>query len=275
MKVFFRSVLFVVVVPYLAVCMTGCALQRTLLYHPSDNQFSPQAYKLPMEEVEMVTEDGTKLVSWYAKPKEDTKPVFVFFHGNAGHLGMRKADYWGLVKKGYGVFALSYRGFGKSEGSPSEEGIYDDAQTAVLWLKKQGYSEDQMIVYGESLGTGVAVEMATRFAFKGMILESPYSTMVEAGEVHYPFLPVSLLLLDRFESIKKVSQVTEPLLVIHGTQDRVVPFSQGAALFLAFQKQRKGQNILTEMIALDGKGHNNHDLQWSIDQWDKFAARLD
>ena len=270
-----RSIAISLFLGYIALCVLMAIYQRDLLYKPDKKQFSPKAYGLPMDEVRFKASDGTSLAAWYAPARGKQQVVFVFFFGNGGHLGMRRTDMLGVMEQGYGVLALNYRGYGKSEGNPTEEGLYDDAHTAITWLKAKGTAEKNMMIYGESLGSGIAIEMATYFDFKGIILESPYTSIIEAGAYHYPYVPVSLLLKDRYDSIAKVSQVDEPVLIVHGTDDRIVPFAQGKALHSAFVTSRRTTpHTPTEMEILEGYGHNNHDMEWSIDRWSAFEKNI-
>ena len=126
---------------------------------------------------------------------------------------------------------VAYRGFSGNEGKPSETGLYDDARSTLDWLKKQGVREDNIILYGESLGTGVSVEVAQNKKFAGIILESPFTSMVDAGKFYYFYLPVSLLLKDRYETVKKLKNIKIPILVMHGKKDKIVPFHMGQKVF--------------------------------------------
>ena len=126
---------------------------------------------------------------------------------------------------------MAYRGFSGNEGSPSEKGLYQDAKDTIAWLNEQGIKDRQIIIYGESLGTGVSVEVAQNKNFAGIILESPFTSMVEAGKHYYFYLPVSLLLKDRYETIKKLKNIKIPILVMHGENDKIVPFHMGKKVF--------------------------------------------
>ena len=126
---------------------------------------------------------------------------------------------------------ISWRGFSGNEGKPTEEGLYQDARSAVAWLKSKGISEDDIIIYGESLGTGVATEIAQNKNFGGIILESPFTSMVDAGKDKYPYLPVRLLLKDKYESDKKIKNIKNPILIMHGKIDNIVPFHMGKKMY--------------------------------------------
>ena len=127
---------------------------------------------------------------------------------------------------------VAYRGFSGNEGRPTEDGLYQDAKDTLAWLNKQNIEDRQIIIYGESLGTGVSAEVAQHKKFAGIILESPFTSMVEAGKHYYFYLPVSLLLKDRYETLKKLKNIKIPILVMHGENDRIVPFHMGKKVFL-------------------------------------------
>lgn len=257
-------------VPYMLVVIVIYVNQRDLLYHPERNQLTPASYNVPAQEVTWVTSDGVKILSWYAPvPKGDEgAKMLLFFYGNSGHLGRRAGEFKAYIERGYGVLAVGYRGYGKSEGAPSEAGLYLDAHGAMQWLIQQGYSSSDIILYGESLGSGVAVEMARHYEVSHVILESPYSSILDVATGYYPFLPVDLMLKDRFDSLSKVADIEEAVLILHGTRDKVVPYALGQKLFDGFLRARGvgngGMQGGLRFITFEGKGHNNHDpeLTW-------------
>ena len=126
---------------------------------------------------------------------------------------------------------IAWRGFSGNEGKPSEKGLYEDGKSAIDWLIKKGISEKNLILYGESLGTGVATHLAQKRSFAGIILETPFTSMVDAAKTFYPYIPVSLLLKDKFENYKKIKNIDSPILVMHGEIDQIVPFSMGKKIF--------------------------------------------
>ena len=126
---------------------------------------------------------------------------------------------------------IAWRGFNGNKGRPSEIGLYKDAKSAIKWLKSKGLNEDNIILYGESLGTGVAVEVAQNKNYAGIILESPYTSMVNMGKKYYPLFPVSILLKDKFESYKKINNIFVPVLIMHGTVDKIVPYDMGKKMY--------------------------------------------
>ena len=126
---------------------------------------------------------------------------------------------------------LSWRGFNGNAGKPTEKGLYQDARSAVDWLINQGISEESIIIYGESLGTGVATEISQNDNFAGIILESPFTSIADAAKIYYPYLPIDLLIKDRYDSLKKIKNINTPILIMHGKKDDVVPFKMGEELF--------------------------------------------
>jgi uncharacterized protein len=220
------------VIAYITICAVMWACQRYLMYVPHTNIQPPTAYGLKhFEDLRLQSADGTRVQVWYHGARTGY-PTIVYFHGNGGHLGGR-ADYFNLLSgAGFGVLALSYRGYGSSEGRPSELGFYQDAR-ATLEYATQALSipPQQIVLYGESIGTGVAVQMATEFPIGALVLQSPYTSIEALAKDSYPWLPVRLLLKDRFDSISKIERINAPLLVFHGEKDSIVPIRYGKQLF--------------------------------------------
>jgi fermentation-respiration switch protein FrsA (DUF1100 family) len=189
-------------------------------------------------------------VSWFAPPMEKNGKIIVLFQGNGGNISHRDAKAAKFTGEGYGVLLCGYRGYGQNPGKPTEEGIYRDARAALKWLEKQGYNIGQMVFYGESLGSGVAVQMAVEFQPKHVILEAPFSSAADVAKKHYFYLPVDLMMKDRYDSHAKIKNMKASLLIIHGVYDGVIPISQGRKLFEA-------ANHPKEFIAIENAGHNN------------------
>lgn len=218
-------------------------MQKYFLYHPDPTRFVPSAWALKeMEPIDAKTEDGLIITSWYRPAQAKDKFTVVFFQGNAGHLGLRNFKVRPWLDAGYGVMMIGYRGFG-NPGSPSEEGLYMDADAAIGELHKRGVTDKAMVFYGESIGTGVAVQMATEYAISGLILESPYTSIPDVGANRYPLVPVHLLLRDRFDSINKIKDVHMPLLILHGQEDHVIPVKFGKQLFEAANEPKQIEYI--------------------------------
>jgi fermentation-respiration switch protein FrsA (DUF1100 family) len=218
---------------YLAAIGATYFLQRDLLFYPNSLRVVPRALGLAgVTELELDTADGEHLVAWYAPPG-DGQPTLFYLHGNAGSLSHRAARVRLYRANGYGLFMLAYRGFSGSSGAPTEANMVADALMAYDRLKSYGPGDGEIVVYGESLGTAVAVQVAANRQPGGLILESPFSSAVDVGGYLYPFLPVRWLLRDRFESEKHIHKVRAPLLVLHGEDDRIVPARFGRKLFEA------------------------------------------
>lgn len=236
--------------------------QRNLQYFPHKDLAKPSVYGIDMEEVEFVSVDGTKIMAWYKESHPD-KPIFVFFHGNGGHLGHRAYKYKNIISRGFGLLALSYRGFGLSEGSASEEGLYNDARAAINFLRGKDIGEKNMVLYGESLGTGIASHMAVEYDFKAVILESPYTSLADVGQDNYPYIPVKLLIRDNYDTLSKIVDVTEPLLVMHGEKDRIIPVAYGKKVFQAANEPKK-------LVIYPDKYHNDFGKTEDMDRVVEF-----
>ena len=225
-------------------------MQKRLMYFPDAARFVPSEWALKeLEPLEVTTEDGLKITSWYHPAQSRGKFTIVFFQGNAGHLGYRNYKVRPWLDAGYGVLMVGYRGFG-NPGSPSEEGLYADARAAVDALRDRGIKEKAMVFYGESMGTGVATQMATEYDTSGLILESPYTSVPDVGADRYPLVPVHWLLRDVYNSLDKIKDVHVPLLILHGDIDHVVPTKFGKQLFAAANEPKK-----FELVA--DAGHND------------------
>ncbi len=218
---------------YLLVTSVYYIAQRDYMFHPSTLRVPPKTIGLAKtSEIELRTDDGQTLIAWYAPP-ETGQPTLYYLHGNAGALFHRASRIRLYRAHGYGIFLLAYRGFSGSTGEPSEAAIVSDALLAYDYLAKSKPSQSEIVIYGESLGTGVAVQVAAMRQPAGMILESPFSSAADVGAHLYPFLPVHLLLKDRFESVRYISKVKAPLLMLHGERDSIVPVDLGRKLFAA------------------------------------------
>ena len=205
--------------------------QRNLLYHPFENNYSSDVANFSYEEIFIPTSNGNNLKAWFHKKNLEKKKTLVFFHGNAGDLKNRIYKLNLIKDFDINFLIVAYRGFSGNKGKPTEEGLYEDAKYTLDWLRKQKISDDQIIIYGESLGTAISVEVAQNKKFAGIILESPFTSMVEAGKHYYFYLPVSLLLKDRYQTLDKLKNIKIPILVMHGKKDKIVPFNMGKQVF--------------------------------------------
>ena len=205
--------------------------QRNLLYHPNENNYSGDQISVDIKKVKIQTSDNIELIGWYHEKNLRDYKTLVYFHGNAGTLENRIHKLNHFRDMDINFLIIAWRGFSGNEGKPSEKGLYEDGKSAIDWLIKKGISEKNLILYGESLGTGVATHLAQKRNFAGIILETPFTSMVDAAKTFYPYIPVSLLLKDKFENYKKIKNIDSPILVMHGEIDQIVPFLMGKKIF--------------------------------------------
>ncbi len=205
--------------------------QRSLLYHPSENNYANDEIKFIYKEVFITVSENIKLKSWLIEKDLKNKKTILFFHGNAGSLINRVYKLNELDKLDVNILLISWRGFSENLGKPTEKNLYHDARKSVEWLNNIGVDNKKIILYGESLGTGVAIELGQKNLFAGIILESPFTSIADAAKIYYPYLPINLLLKDRYDSIKKIKNIKIPILIMHGKKDDIVPFEMGLELF--------------------------------------------
>ena len=225
-------------------------LQRKLLYHP--NKTRPRLADLALlgvREVVLTTEDGLSLFSWYLPPRAG-RPVIAYFHGNGGHIGYRAERLRRFASEGYGVLLAEYRGYAGNPGAPSEAGLYADAAAALDFLAGERVTPSRLVLWGELLGSGVAVYLAAERAVAGVILEAPFTSVAAAAQHHYPILPAARLVRDRFDSLSRISRIGAPLLVLHGERDMIVPVRHGRTLLDAAVHPKEGWFA-------PGAGHQN------------------
>ena len=243
---------------YAVVAVAAFVLQRRLMYFPDSERVSPTVYNLAGAKERILTApDGTLLITWYA-PAAPGKPTLLYFHGNAGNLASRAERIRRFVARGYGVLMLSYRGYGGSGGSPSEAANVADGGLAYEALRNDGVPASDIVVYGESLGSGVAVQVAANHEVGGLVLDAPYTSIVDVAALSYPWLPVRPFMFDRYETVNHLPDVTAPLLVLHGEEDRVIPVSMGRAVYDAALAPK-------EIATFPRAGHSDHHLHGSYD----------
>ena len=208
--------------------------QGNILYHPTtDNYIQNQVEVEPaeIEKVKITTKDKINLIGWFYNRNLEEFKTILFFHGNAGSLENRTYKLNHFKNLNLNFLIIAWRGFSGNKGKPNEMGLYEDAKSAIKWLKAKGIKEKNIILYGESLGTGVVVEVAQNKNYAGVILESPFTSMVNMGKKYYPFFPVNLLLKDKFESYKKINNIFVPVLIMHGKVDKIVPYDMGKKMY--------------------------------------------
>jgi fermentation-respiration switch protein FrsA (DUF1100 family) len=246
-----RWMIAVPVAIYVLLVVGMFAFQRSLLYYPSHEYVSltdAHANKA-LRELAVRTADGIDLKGWYAPAT--TKPyTFVFFHGNGDSLYGDAEVPDPYIAAGYGFLIAEYRGYSGLPGKPTEQGLYADGRAYLYGLMVQGVKSENIILMGHSLGTGVAVQLAGEFKVGGLILLAPYRSMTKVAQKTYPYLPVRLILLDRYESEKKIGKVHVPVLIVNGAADEIIPASQGEQLFEMANEPRA-------FHSMPGRGHND------------------
>jgi fermentation-respiration switch protein FrsA (DUF1100 family) len=204
--------------------------QRSMMYFPETIHTSPAQAGLPeAQEISLTTADGVHIVGWHVAPREG-QPVILYLHGNGGALRYRVERFRKLIKEGIGLVAIEYRGYGGSEGSPSETGLFADADAAYAFAASH-YRPDQIVFWGESLGTGLAIHLAAEKPVGRVILEAPFTSAAAVAAQRYWFMPVRLLMKDQFRSDERIQKVTAPILILHGLKDQVVPYAMGEQMF--------------------------------------------
>ena len=230
MKYFYLAVSSVVLA-YFIIILFVYFYQRNLLYHPSENNYLNDKITFNYEEIFIETDKNINLKSWFIKKDLNKFKTILIFHGNAGNLFNRVYKLNELNKLDVNILLISWRGFSGNKGKPTEKNLYHDADEAVKWLNNRGAISKNIILYGESLGTGVATELGTSNAFGGIILESPFTSIANAAKIYYPYLPVNIILKDRYDSIGKIKNITTPILIMHGKKDNIVPQKMGLELY--------------------------------------------
>ena len=252
---------------YLTVALGAFLLQRKLIYFPDPIYVTPAEEDLEdVKEVKLATPDGETLIVWHAAAAPG-KPTILYFHGNGGHLAARGPRIQRFASAGYGVFMPAYRGYSGSTGSPSERTLVADAQLAYEHLRKRGLAARDILVYGESLGSGVATQLAASREVGALILDAPFTSVPDVGKLKYPFLPVETFTIDRFESKRHIVQVKAPILILHGTEDSVIPIEMGRALFRLAPEPK-------EMVELKGAGHSDIYMFGAFEPLRRFIERI-
>jgi fermentation-respiration switch protein FrsA (DUF1100 family) len=240
---------------YAALCAFMYFAQRGLMYFPDRMRTVPADAGLPeAKEEKLVTADGETIIVWHIPPRDETKPVVVYFHGNGGALNLRVRRFAALAAEGIGIIGVSYRGYGGSSGSPSEDGLIADGVAAYEFAAKH-YTPVRIALWGESLGTGIAVALASEAPVAKLVLETPFTSAADVGAAVYFFLPVRLLMKDQFRSDLRIRNVKAPVLVLHGENDSVVPIAFGEKLFAMIPGEKKFVRIKDgEHYDLDRRG---------------------
>jgi len=241
-------------------------MQRKLQYFPFGSVQNPSDIGLnDFSEVFIDTDDNEKLRAWFYK-NENSNNVIIYFHGNAANLENRKNKYQAFAEdSNYSILAITYRGYPGSSGSPSEQGFYLDGQAAIDYIYAKGFKDNNIILYGESIGSGVATEMATKLNAKALILESPFTSVEMVAKKTYWFLPVSLMLKDKFDNKEKLQTLDLPILIIHGKKDKVVPVSHGIDLAESYSGPKK-------LVLTENDGHMTFSGEFLIENIKSFVG---
>ena len=223
--------LLTLVIGYAALSALVYFAQRGLMYFPDRMRTAPvDAGLRQAKEEKLATADGETIIVWHIPPRDETRPVIVYFHGNGGALNLRVQRFARLAAEGFGIVGVSYRGYGGSSGTPTEQGLIADGIAAYEFAAKL-YTPARIALWGESLGSGVAVAVAAEAPVGKVILESPFTSAADVGAAIYFFLPVRLLMKDQFRSDLRIATVKAPVLILHGERDSVVPIGFGERLF--------------------------------------------
>ena len=258
------SVAALVLLLYLGFAAVLYFTQRSMMYFPERVHMTPAQAGLPeAEEVTLTASDGIKSLAWHVAPQND-KPVILYFHGNGGALHYRVERFRKLITDGIGLVALEYRGFGGLGGSPSETGLIADAEAAYAFAAAR-YSVKQLVPWGESLGSGVAVALAAEKPVGRVILEAPFTSAAAVAGLRYWYLPVRLLMKDQFRSDERIARITAPVIILHGLRDQTVPYAMGERLF---DITKAPKHIVR---FLDG-GHEDLDAHGALHAVGRFLA---
>jgi fermentation-respiration switch protein FrsA (DUF1100 family) len=249
---FLKWIAIVVAAGYCAGLVLLFVKQRAMLFPiPATERAAPAAAGFPQaEEHVLTTSDGEKVIVWHVAPKPG-RSVVLFFPGNGDFLAGRVSRFKGITADGTGLVALSYRGYAGSTGAPSEQGLLQDAAAAYAFATER-YDAQRIVAWGFSLGTGVAVAVASEHPVGKLILEAPYTSTVDVAASLFRFIPIRLLMRDQFHSDVRIARVTVPLLVMHGTNDPAIPITFSERLFALAHEPKK-------LVRFPGGGHENLD----------------
>jgi uncharacterized protein len=225
-----KSVAVIAVCLYVGMAVLLYVKQRSMMYFPEPIHTTPAQAGLPQAaEVMLTASDGERSTAWHVPPRDD-RAVIVYFHGNGGALRYRVDRFRKLISDGIGLVALEYRGFGGNAGSPTEAGLIADGEAAYAFAASR-YPARQIVLWGESLGTGIAVVLAAEKPVGRVILEAPFTSAAAVAASRYWYMPVRLLMKDQFRSDEAIGKVSAPVLILHGMQDRTVAFAMGERMF--------------------------------------------
>ncbi len=249
------NILLLALIPVAAISLWMRLNEPRMIYFPERTiAATPQQFGMPYEDVWLTAADGVRLNGWFTPSSHPTGLTVLLLHGNAGNISNRFEKYAIFYRLGWDMFALDYRGYGKSAGEPDEAGLYLDARAAYRYLIDQrGVDPSKLIVYGESLGTAIAVDLLSEVAAAGLVLEEGFTSAPDAGQEIYPFLPVRWLMRSRYDSISKIGRIRASLLIFHSREDEFFPIHHAQKLLEAAPPPK-------ELVELHG-GHNDAFIQ--------------
>lgn len=243
-------------------------IENSFLFFPArypDGDWHPQ--QLTFEDAHFSAGDGTRLHGWYV-PHDRPQAVVLFAHGNGGNLSHRADLLRALHDRAVAVLAFDYRGYGRSEGSPSEAGVLADARAARSWLaKRTNLQAKDLVLHGESLGGAVVVALASADGARALILENTFSSLLDVVAFHYPWLPAKFLIRSRFDSAATIGRYHGPLLQVHGDADTIIPIELGRRLFAAANEPKR-------FVVVPGKDHNDPRGTVFYTAWEAFVGEL-
>ena len=241
-------------------------VEKFIFYPEKSHDFHPNDFNLPYQDVYFDTEDGVRLHGWlFLQEQSQTLPTLLFFHGNAGNISHRLENVDYLFKKGMNLFIIDYRGYGNSQGSPTEDGVYRDALASYQVLSnRQDIDPEKIVVFGRSLGGAIAIDLVSKGVnIKGLIVESTFSN---ASDLAGLILPIAgdLIAKSIFDSLQKAKKIEVPVLQFHGTKDEIIPYNLGEKLFRNFNEPK-------EFYPIEGASHNDTYLRGGDRYFSKIA----
>lgn len=248
-----QSIFFILIISWLLLSLLLYFYQPKLVFHPLfEIEATPELISLDYEDLSLATSDGETINAWWI-PHPEAKANLLFFHGNAGNISHRLDSINIFHQLGLSVLIIDYRGYGKSTGTPSEQGSYIDAETAWDYLTKEKEIPDKdIILFGRSLGGAVATWLAAKQSAAALIIESTFTSIADMGKHYYPYLPTSLLARIEYLSIERIANIKTPILVIHSQSDEIVPYQYGQKLFEKAKTETTNEKSFLEIIG----GHN-------------------
>lgn len=242
--------------------------QRRLLYVPDRTKPDPDRTGITgIEVLRLQSGDGTPLIAWYVPPADADGFVVLYLHGNGGHIGYRGERLRGFRAAGWGALLPEYRGYGGNPGTPTEAGLVLDAEAALAALRRMGVAAERTVLWGELLGSNLAVRLAAKERFAAVILELPFTSVAALAKKLYPFVPVDLLLKDRFDTASRIAAVRSPVLVLQAGRDRLVPPAMSRAVFDALTAPK-------ELWTAEEADHNDLGMFGAVEAGVAFVARF-